>query len=226
MSRRPSHVRPRDAASLVLHRQNGAGEMLVLMGRRAPRHRFLPELYVFPGGRLDPDDSRATAASPLRPDVAARLARHSSPRKAFGLAMAAVRETFEETGLLIGAPLEAEAPGPESWQHFYRTGQAPALAHIDFIARALSPPPSPIRFNARFFVIDGDHAEGRLGGSGELLDLDWYPLAEALKLPLADVTEFVLDTALDHIESPPEPDADRPVPVFLYRNEISHIRYA
>ncbi len=226
MNQRKSYVQPRDAASLVLHRQNGAGEVLILMGRRAPRHRFLPELYVFPGGRLDPEDSHAAAANALQPDVATRLARHSSPRKAFGLAMAAVRETYEETGLLIGAPINGQAELPDSWQHFYETGQAPALAHIDFIARALTPPPSPIRFNARFFIIDGDHAEGRLGGSGELLDLDWYPLAELEKLPLADVTQFVIDTAPDHIAEPPQPDPDRPVPVFLYRNEIAHVRYA
>ena len=226
MSPRKNYVRPRDAASLVLHRHNGAGEVLILMGRRAPRHRFLPELYVFPGGRLDPDDCEATAATALQSDVAARLARHSSPRKAFGLVMAAVRETYEETGLLIGAPLNGQAPLPPSWQHFYDTGQAPTLGDIDFIARALTPPPSPIRFNARFFIIDGERAEGRLGGSGELLDLDWYPLAELQKLPLADVTEFVLDTALDHIATPPQPDPARPVPVFCYRNEIAYIRYA
>ena len=74
--RRPDQklARPRDAATLLLYRlSNGRAE--VLMGERHSRHRFMPNRYVFPGGRLDRADVHMRAAAELRPDVAARLAR-------------------------------------------------------------------------------------------------------------------------------------------------------
>ena len=100
IGRRPP-ARPRDAASLVLLRGQGEGAE-VLMGRRARQHRFLPDVYVFPGGRLDPADRRLVPLRALAPAVAARLARHGRPARAIALAAAAARETFEETGLILG----------------------------------------------------------------------------------------------------------------------------
>jgi len=170
-------ARPRDAASLILHRP-GAHGAEVLMGRRATRHRFMPDVYVFPGGRLDPADAGIVPLRPLRPEVVARFAGVCTPRRAQALAVAAVREAHEETGLLLGK-LDA-------------SGLRPDLGGLDVLARAITPSASPIRFHARFFIAEGGTARGALGGSGELLDLHWVPLAEALKLPLADVTEFML----------------------------------
>ena len=183
-----ARVRPRDAASLVLVRHEGS-KTRVLMGRRSKRHAFAPDVFVFPGGRLDPGDARMAPATPLRPEVAAKL----SARRAEALALAAVRETFEETGLVLGRPLQGDHKVPnESWAAFVATGHAPSLAEMDYIGRAITPPDSPIRFHARFFVADADHARGELRGSGELVDLDWITVEEALRLPILDVTEYVL----------------------------------
>jgi 8-oxo-dGTP pyrophosphatase MutT (NUDIX family) len=170
-------ARPRDAASLILHRAGEHGPE-ILMGRRAKRHKFMPDVYVFPGGRLDAGDSRIVPLRPLRAEVVARFAGICTPLRAQALGVAAVREAHEETGLLLG---KEDA-----------SGIRPDLAGLDVLARAITPSASPIRFHARFFIADGAAAKGQLGGSGELLDLHWVPLADALRLPVVDVTEFML----------------------------------
>ena len=152
-----TRAKPRDAATLVLARGRGR-DAEVLLGRREPRDRFMPDVYVFPGGRVDPSDATQPAASELRPSVAARLARSTaSPGRARALAVAAVRETFEETGLVLG--------------HRDGGGIRPALAALDFVARAITPADNPIRYHARFFLADGEALEGELRSNGELLDL-------------------------------------------------------
>jgi 8-oxo-dGTP pyrophosphatase MutT (NUDIX family) len=166
-------VRPRHAATLVAWRRGPRG-IEVLMGRRAARHRFVPHHYVFPGGRLDAADYRATVVAPLRPEVAKQLCTHCTPARAQALAVAAVREMFEETGLALGEP-----------------GRY-ALDRLDYLLRAITPTSSPMRFHARFFSVEARHLSGSVRSNGELLDLDWRPLDECLKLPIVDVTEFLL----------------------------------
>lgn len=199
-------VTPRDAASLVLLRRTGKGAE-VLIGRRAAKHRFMPDVFVFPGGRLDAIDLTTEVGRDLAPDVAARLQRKWSPRKSRGLAVAAVRETHEETGLTIG--------------DLDRGRLRPDLGALDYVARAITPPDSPIRFHARFFCIDAEHAGGDISDSHELLDLQWQPIAAALKMPIVDVTEFVLQ------EIQRREAGDRPagVPLFSYRHGRARILY-
>jgi 8-oxo-dGTP pyrophosphatase MutT (NUDIX family) len=192
-------ARPRDAASLILHRVGEHGPE-VLMGRRAKRHKFMPDVYVFPGGRLDAADHTIVPLRPLRADVIARFAGICTPLRAQALGVAAVREAHEETGLLLGN----EDAG----------GIRPDLGDLDVLARAITPSASPIRFHARFFIADGTQAKGRLGGSGELLDLHWVPLADALRLPLADVTEFMLGEIGRRLAAA---SVDRTMPLWSYR---------
>src|ERR1700712_5690046 len=101
----PPHptIRPRDAASLILVRRD-PDAIPVRMGERSPSHAFLPGHFVFPGGRVEPGDGRLSLATDLRPEVRAKVAAGTSPAKARALALAAIRETFEETGLLVGEP--------------------------------------------------------------------------------------------------------------------------
>jgi 8-oxo-dGTP pyrophosphatase MutT (NUDIX family) len=148
--------------------------MEVLMGRRAARHRFVPHHYVFPGGRLDRSDLASTVKTKLRTEVQSALCLHCTPVMAQALAVTAVRETFEETGLALG------------------DGQSYELHRLDYWLRAITPSQSPIRFHARFFAAEAKHLRGQLRSNGELLDLDWRPLDECLKLPIVDVTEFIL----------------------------------
>jgi len=165
-------VQPRHAASLLACRQDGA-RISVMMGMRGAKHRFMPNRLVFPGGAVDRIDLDARCASPLTP-VAERLLRKSaSAHLAHGLGMAAARELQEETGLSLGDP--------------------PYLHVLHYLARAVTPPNSPIRFNARFFVVDAVHVSGELGGDGELENLRFYPMEEALALDLASPTRRVLE---------------------------------
>ncbi|MBM3485903.1 MAG: NUDIX hydrolase [Alphaproteobacteria bacterium] len=207
-------VKPRDAATLIIYRRVGATTE-VLMGERHVKHRFLPQRYVFPGGRLDASDSRVRVGAPLDAAVAAQMARMVTPRRAAALAAAAVRETFEETGLLLGAPDPSPGkPVPESWKAFFATGLAPSLAHLEYIARAVTPPLRPIRFNARFFMVDARHITGEIGGSGELLNLHWVPIADARRLEIPVITGKILGFIETLTVAPRAPSADRLIPMF------------
>jgi len=206
-------VRPRDAATLVLVRRE-AGGLRVLMGQRHRGHRFMPEQYVFPGGRVDRHDGYAPALTPLRPAVQEKLCLTASTRRAQALALAAVRETFEETGLILGRPVERPpARLPESWRPFFATGYGPALDALSYVCHAITPPFRPQRFNARFFLADASQATGTLGGSGELLYLDWIDPAEALKLPIPNITRIVLEQVQDLAAASPDDLDRRPVPL-------------
>ena len=164
-------VTPRPAASLVVLRQASGPE--VLMGMRGAKHRFMPNRLVYPGGAVDEADHTAPHATPLRPDVQRRLEKSATPSLARALAIAAARELHEETGLSLGAP--------------------PALDGLDYLCRAVTPPASPVRFDAHFLVVDAARVSGTLAGSGELEDLRWFGIAEALALDLALPTRGVLE---------------------------------
>ena len=188
-------ARPRDAASLILLRLD-EDEPRVLVGRRPPAARFLPGRYVFPGGAVEPADSRAQPASSLDADVAPVMAVAGSEARARTLAMTAVRETFEETGLLLAEPGDVgNVPSP-SWSAMRAHGVAPALGRLAYVGRAITPVPSPIRFHARFFVADARHAVGELGGDSELVDLHWCTVAALAELPTIEVQAFMLEHAL------------------------------
>jgi 8-oxo-dGTP pyrophosphatase MutT (NUDIX family) len=205
-------ARPRDAATLILYRKSRLTTE-ILMGERHGGHSFMPNRYVFPGGRVDPHDWRVRAAAELRRPVADRLLKAATPARARALAAAAVRETFEETGLLVARP--DPSPGdavPANWREFFATGYAPALDVLDYVVRAVTPPYRPKRFNARFFAANAEHAHGDIKGSGELLDLRWIPVAEALKLELPRITGIVLEQIATLIDR--RPDEDRPVKVY------------
>src|SRR5215831_13982359 len=116
-----SNVRPRDASTLILLDRSGPAPK-VLMGKRHHGHVFMPGRYVFPGGRIDPADRRMPVAAPLDPRTEAKLMMHirrPSVTRAQALALAAVRETFEETGLLLGRRSETAPAAPDAaWQAF------------------------------------------------------------------------------------------------------------
>jgi 8-oxo-dGTP pyrophosphatase MutT (NUDIX family) len=165
----------------------------VLLGVRSAGHVFMPHKYVFPGGRVDPGDARVPCPIGLRPEVEAKLLRSTTPARARALAMTAVRETFEETGLMLAAPvtIPIRSRSPH-WQPFYSQGVAPALDRLDYVARAITPPNRVRRYDARFFLVDARYCSGELAGNGELEDLRWVELHAAHRLALSPITELVL----------------------------------
>lgn len=193
--------RPRDAATMIVLDRRGRGAPKVLMGRRNTRLAFLPGKFVFPGGRIELGD-RAMAVAGALPDYAeAALARRiTRPPHHLGraLALAAIRETYEETGLLLGtADYGPPEDVPAGWEAFRSHGVLPDLEALHFIARAITPPKRVRRFDTRFFVIDraGVAAEepGRVSEDSELTELAWVRLDAARKLDLPYITRAVLD---------------------------------
>lgn len=164
-------VRPRHAASILVWRDGRDGPEL-LMGRRNKALRFMPDVMVFPGGRVDAGDARAPAASELRPEVLAALSRVGTPGLARACAVAAARELFEETGLSLGEP--------------------PNLGCLDYLCRAVTPTSRPMRFNARFLIAPADAARGEIISSGELEELGFYSAAAARAARMASITEVIL----------------------------------
>ncbi|MGA3398190.1 MAG: NUDIX hydrolase [Acetobacteraceae bacterium] len=169
---RPGVVQPRHAASLVVLRRNG-GEPSVLMGMRGAKHRFMPNRLVYPGGAVDRADLTAPCATPLSRHTEHLLRKAANEHLAHGLGSAAARELHEETGLTLGSP--------------------PRLDMLEYLMRAVTPAASPIRFNARFLLVPEDAVSGTLGGDGELENLRFYPIQEALALELALPTRLVLE---------------------------------
>jgi 8-oxo-dGTP pyrophosphatase MutT (NUDIX family) len=194
----PDTRRPRDAATLILVRRDGPTPAL-LLGRRAQGHVFMPGKWVFPGGRVDRADWFAPVAADLPPDVAEAVAMRprrapADPRRlARALALAAVRETFEETGLILG---QRATPGraPGAWGRFHGSGFRPDLSGLSYLARAITPPGRPRRFDARFFLADSEQLLSlEPEDSHELSELRWFGIADARGLDLPTVTRAVLD---------------------------------
>ena len=198
----PGHpnVPPKDAATLILLDRSGPSPK-VLMGKRHHGHVFLPGKFVFPGGSVDAADRKMTAAVPLDPRAEQKLmaqTRRPSAAKAQALALAAIRETFEETGLFLGQRRDEPLEAPEGpWQDFADAHIVPDLSTVHFIARAVTPPRRARRYDTRFFTADASaiahRIEGKVSPDSELVELVWLPL-EGIKerIELLAITEMVL----------------------------------
>jgi 8-oxo-dGTP pyrophosphatase MutT (NUDIX family) len=207
-------VKIRDAATMLVIDRT-APTAKVLLGRRHHGHTFMPGKYVFPGGRVERADRRMNAATPLDKRVEARLmkeVRYPSAEKSRGFPLAAIREVFEETGLVLGTRMDqplfavprerSKRAGPsrppsDEWAKFVQSGVVPDLAAVHFIARAITPPGRPRRFDTRFFAIDADaiaaRVEGLVGPDTELVELVWLPIEESLRLDMPGITMAVLE---------------------------------
>jgi 8-oxo-dGTP pyrophosphatase MutT (NUDIX family) len=197
---KPRALRPRDAATLILV-ERSRGKTRVLMGKRHAGHKFMPGKFVFPGGAVEPGDRRMSVAGTLDAVVEEKLlaqTRRTSPDYARGLALAAIRETFEETGLALGVTDcgAVESPPEGAWTRFAATGVFPTLEGIDFLARAITPPDRVRRFDARFFVAEATliahRVEDVVHEDAELVELTWTPIEKALELDIPNITRTVL----------------------------------
>jgi 8-oxo-dGTP pyrophosphatase MutT (NUDIX family) len=219
-------LRPRDAATLIIVDQS-SGEARVLLGRRRADMVFMPGRYVFPGGRVDPADRQVAVEDDLNPGDIERLMVSMkgtpSPARARALALAAVRETFEEAGLLIGTATQAAAPAKKarSWEGFFTHGFRPALARLKFFARAITPPGRPRRFDTRFFCVPAEAIVHRVTiEDGELSDLEWHSIAQARALELPNITRVVLEDLGERIAAGALQSNDAPVPFYHRRNGV------
>ncbi|HCY14052.1 MAG TPA: hypothetical protein DG414_09465 [Gammaproteobacteria bacterium] len=209
-------VRPQDAGSLIMLRRQG-GQLQVLMGQRRLNARFMPGMLVFPGGAVDASDRALRLACALGPASVEAMAAYGSvaQAQAQALALAAVREAWEETGLLLGVPGQLHDASHPSWQAFAQAGKAPALGALRYVGRAITPVASRIRFHARFFMVDASHLTGNLSGDGELCDLEWWQVGELVDVPMLDVTRFMLERAVALLQGTA---TEQPAPLFTWRS--------
>jgi 8-oxo-dGTP pyrophosphatase MutT (NUDIX family) len=207
-------VKPKDAATLILVRDGDDGPR-ILMGKRAAGHKFMPNKFVFPGGKVDLGDGRLKPPHDLHPAVLKRLSKDCSESRARALAMAAIRETYEETGLVLGEPdtptLKTRSP---QWRDFLQYGINPRLDTLHFIARAITPPYRNRRFDARFFMANADLIQGDVHeapqGSGELLGIHWVSLRDAQELDLPHITRSILLEVERRLEQGHSPEEEGP----------------
>jgi 8-oxo-dGTP pyrophosphatase MutT (NUDIX family) len=222
-----AYLRPRDAASLILVDRSGKTPKL-LFGKRHEGHVFMPGVFVFPGGRLDPEDSRMKFAGKLDA-VSARRLRKGSPKTSAArinaLALAAIRETSEETGILLGSRAKKIFAAPsEGWKPFAEAGLHPDLSALTFFARAITPPGRPRRFDTRFFLADRRDAHIEhpdiAGPDSEFVELKWLTCEQALNEKIPAITKVIVEEAATRMKSK-SPTA-LPASFFFYRNGRFH----
>jgi 8-oxo-dGTP pyrophosphatase MutT (NUDIX family) len=196
---RHPYRRPRDAATIILIDRSPLVPT-VLLGRRHHGHKFMAGKFVFPGGRVEPQDRHVALPNRLDSRVEQRLMQRlqrPSAVKARAFAVAAIREVAEETGLLIGNKTETAPNLPDGpWSDFTKNRVEPDLGVLHFIARAITPPGRPRRFDTRFFAADAraiaHRVDGLVGPESELVELTWLPIAEAKQLDIPPITRVVL----------------------------------
>lgn len=220
----------RDAASLIIVKPSGPGDgpRQILMGKRRADAVFLPNKFVFPGGRFDAEDESIAVAKGLssldRQRLMQSVSAASTSEAMSALALTAIRETFEETGFIIGEPAGSNAnssppvPG-SSWLNFFAHGFTPAVHKLRFFARAITPPGRPRRFDTRFFLTEYSAISSKPSdGDGELSGLVWLTLDEANSHDTASITKHILKD-LEYYFSLKMTDQDRASVPFYYEQD-------
>jgi 8-oxo-dGTP pyrophosphatase MutT (NUDIX family) len=217
LAKAPAALRPRDAASVILLRRQSAG-LTVLLGKRRADLAFMPNQFVFPGGRVDPADRQAAAGGALQSTDARRLdsgmGAKATARRVHALAAAALRECYEETGLMLGHPL-AGALKPESLPFL------PDHSALRYVARAITPTGRVRRFDTRFFAAFAEN-QAHLHPAGppdaEFSELRWAKFDEALALDCPAITKTIIGALADRLAADPQLTADMPIPEFRMRH--------
>ncbi|MEQ1715564.1 MAG: NUDIX hydrolase [Hyphomicrobium sp.] len=222
-------MKPRDSSTLIIV-DSTSGEPRILMGKRRMDQVFMPGKYVFPGGRVDLADRNVETVDELHEIETAKLLLEMretpSAGRARSIALAAIRETFEETGILVGAQGKPRQPvESESWQGFFEQGCLPKLSQLRFFARAITPPGRPRRYDSRFFYADVSAIALRTEvRDGELSSLDWFTFDEMRALDLPAITRVVLEDLIDRLKidaEGPSAIASAAIPFYRHKNGAS-----
>ncbi|HCQ59972.1 MAG TPA: DNA mismatch repair protein MutT [Sulfitobacter sp.] len=185
----------RNAATVIVLRDRHVTPH-ILMGQRGAKAAFMPNKFVFPGGAVDATDAQVPLAAPVNALCHGRLCDDAEPSLAHAIAVAAIRELWEETGLVLGRKGAWEGDVPADWQTFAATGHLPDASALQFVFRALTPPGRPRRFDARFFLVDAEdiasNPDNFDAACDELSHLQWVPLSRARSFDMPFITEVVL----------------------------------
>ncbi len=220
--------RPADAATLILVDRTAATPR-VLVGKRHDKVVFQPGKFVFPGGRVDKTDNRVPVAAPIPKALEENLLKglpKITAARARSLAIAAIREACEETGLCLGSKSSGKAPPLEgAWKPFAETGLLPDPSGLFLIARAITPPGRVRRFDTRFFTADAStiahRVEGVIHADAELVELVWVDLGSAPLADLHPMTRNVLNELERRLAAGPLKH-DVPMPFFHFYGGKMH----
>lgn len=225
----PSNLRPKDAATLVLV-DRSSGKPKLLMGRRKASLKFMPGLYVFPGGRVDKDDARMPHLGDFaEADLAKMFARTSrmTERRLRAMALAAIRETYEEAGVLLGQRLAPARVPNAHWEPFSEHGVTPDLSALMFVCRAITPPRRPRRFDTRFFLAEAQAVAVTLPPDRrpdtDLEATEWLSIEEARERPLPFITATILKDIEARLSQSDWATRSHPVPFYFSKGE-THLR--
>ena len=214
----------RDAATLILVRDPGGHSPQVLMGQRGASAAFMPNKFVFPGGAVDALDAEIKVAGAGTDPLRHRLAEASAPGIGPALLACAIRELWEEAGLILGVPGGWTAAVPADWRSFAATGHVPSAAGIAFVFRARTPFGRPRRFDARFLLVDADQLasdpDDFSRASDELSHLHWVPVGNARRYDLPFITQVVLAEVAARL-----PDLSPPETVPYFRNDDEALHF-
>jgi len=196
-------VTAKEAATVVLmrDRNNGSSGPEVLLMRRHAKANFGAGLFVFPGGMLEPEDYSPHAlelCDGLTIEQAAAEIPDSEPvEKALGFRVAALRETFEEAGVLLARradgtefhPTDQEAPRllkARADEHYLELveelGLRLPVGDLVHIGHWITPVCRPIRFSAHFYLVSVAGAVVAKPDRTEVFDDKWVTPSEALEL--------------------------------------------
>lgn len=207
----------RNAATIIVVRDRHENPS-VLMGQRGSKAAFMPNKFVFPGGAMDADDMSVPLANAIPAPCNSRLLEDTSGDFRDGLVAAAIRELWEETGLILGDKGTWPTSPSQDWASFANAGFLPSGQNLQFVFRAITPPGRPRRFDARFFLADAVHVQNDLndfsGACDELSHLQWVPLSDARSYDLPFITEVVLAEVASTIT-----DEKPPASVPFFRND-------
>jgi len=144
----------------------------------------------------------------------------TSIKRAQALALSAIRETYEETGVLLGnSCARPPAVRNPAWRDFLSHGVLPDLSPLRFIARAITPPRFKRRFDAWFFAVFDDAIVSEVAvPDKELVDPAWLTIEQARDHPLPDITRKILDELEKRLAGDPDLRADEPVPFYYMRH--------
>jgi 8-oxo-dGTP pyrophosphatase MutT (NUDIX family) len=208
------NTRPKDAASILLFDRSG-DELKVLVGKRSSKHAFMPDVFVFPGGKRDTGDHRLKFSADLSDETHMALAKtikkSAGLNRSRALALAAMRELQEETGMLC-------------WDERGQ-GSGPNLSSLRFFARAITPPRQIRRFDTRFFTafIDEIGISGpELSESAELHDIHWLSISHKSSVKMHPITQLVLDDAIATMTQVQQSAIQAPVTHYVLRNKRFH----
>lgn len=194
-------ARPRLASTIVLY-TGSKDNPKILMGQRSARNDFMPSVYVFPGGRVDRSDSYAPFHGDLNSRTEQILEAAYPPRKARAIALAAIRETWEETGLMLGRTGKwTKNINDPSWDEYRKAGKLPNLSNIEVFGRAVTPPHRHKRYDTWFFVEKFDGNPNQVGDSGELSNVGWYDWGQIKELEMQRATTMMLAVLKNHLSS-------------------------